>query len=69
MNPSHLRVAITDWTFPDLSVEETILKAHGIEVVSRQCKTEADLIALCADADAVITQFARVNTNVVSAMT
>lgn len=69
MNPSHLRVAITDWTFPDLSVEETILKAHGIEVVSRQCKTEADLIALCADADAVITQFARVNANVIAAMT
>lgn len=61
-------VAITDWTFPDLSVEEGILKAHGIEVLSRQCKSEADLIALCADADAVITQFARVNANVVTAM-
>lgn len=68
MNPSHLGVAITDWTFPDLSVEEEILKAHGIEVVARQCKTESDLIELCADADAVITQFARVNANVVSAM-
>lgn len=68
MNPSHPKVAITDWTFPDLCVEETILKAHGIELVARQCKSEADLIALCADADAVITQFARVNANVVAAM-
>ena len=68
MNPTHPRIVITDWTFPDLGVEEGILKAHGVELIARQCKTEADLIDLCADADAVITQFARVNTNVVSAM-
>jgi len=68
MSQASHKVAITDWTFPDLSVEEVILKAHGIELVARQCKSEADLIALCADADAVITQFARVNTNVVTAM-
>ncbi len=61
-------VAFTDWTFPDLGVEESILKPHGIEIVARQCKTESDLIDLCADADAVVTQFARVNANVVSAM-
>ena len=68
MNPTHPKVVITDWTFPDLSVEAEILKAHGVELVARQCKTEVDLIELCADADAVITQFARVNANVVSAM-
>jgi len=68
MNPPNPTVVITDWTFPDLSIEEAILKAQGIEPVVRQCKTEADLIDLCADADAVITQFARVNANVVSAM-
>jgi len=61
-------VAITDWTFPDLKVEEQLLIAQGIEVNARQCKTEAELIALCAEADAVITQFARVNANVVAAM-
>ncbi len=68
MNQSPFKVAITDWTFPDLSVEESILKMRGVEVVARQCKSEADLIALCSDADAVITQFARVNANVVAAM-
>src|SRR5439155_317156 len=59
---------ITDWTFPDLGVEERILKAQGIEVEGRQCKTESELIALCAEADTVITQFARVNANVIAAM-
>jgi D-3-phosphoglycerate dehydrogenase len=44
------------------------LKSQGVELVAHQCKTEADLIELCAEADAVITQFARVNANVVSAM-
>ena len=61
-------VVITDWTFPDLSIEEGIFNAHGIRCVARPCKTEADLSALCADADAVITQFARVNANVIGAM-
>ena len=68
MNLPNPTVVITDWTFPDLSIEEGILKGHGIEMAACQCKTEADLIDLCAEADAVITQFARVNANVVSAM-
>ena len=49
-------VAITDWTFPDLSIEEEFLNGHGIRMVARRCATEAELIALCADADAVITR-------------
>lgn len=68
MKSPNPKVVVTDWTFPDLSVEERILKAHGVELVARSCKSEAELIDLCADADAVVTQFARVNANVVSAM-
>lgn len=61
-------IAITDWTFPDLSLEEAILEQAGCRVVARQCKTEAELIALVADSDAVITQFARINSSVIAAM-
>jgi D-3-phosphoglycerate dehydrogenase len=68
MKPPQPTVAITDWTFPDLSIEERILQAHDIQLLARRCTTEGELIALCADVDAVITQFARVNANVVSAM-
>jgi D-3-phosphoglycerate dehydrogenase len=68
MNPTPPKIVITDWTFPDLSVEEKILNTNGLDLAARQCKTEADLISLCADADAVITQFARVNANVIAAM-
>jgi D-3-phosphoglycerate dehydrogenase len=63
-----MKVAITDWTFPDLEVEERILKKAGCEVTARQCTTEAELTALVADADAVITQFARINAAVIGAM-
>ena len=68
MNTAPAKVAITDWTFADLAVEEGILKPSGCTVDGRQCKTEAELIELCRDADAVITQFARVNANVINAM-
>ena len=62
------RVVVTDYAFPDLNTEEQILSAAGCEFVGRQCTTEADLIDLCKDAAAVITQFARVNANVVAAL-
>lgn len=63
------KVVITDWTFSDLTLEENLFRESGIDLVGRQCKTESELIALVADADAVITQFARLNVNVIAAMT
>ena len=62
------KVAITDYTFPDLSIETQILKAAGLEVISGQCKTQQDLIMLTANADYVITQFAPVDVDVIKAM-
>jgi D-3-phosphoglycerate dehydrogenase / 2-oxoglutarate reductase len=69
MNPASAKVAITDWTFSDLEIEEQILKPHGCLVQGRQCRTEADLVELVADADAVVTQFARLTPGVIQAMT
>lgn len=62
------KVAITDFTFPTLEIEESILKPAGCEIVSGQSKTPEALIPLVSDADAVITQFAPVNADVVAAM-
>lgn len=62
------KIVVTDYTFPDLDIEQQLLTAAGCETVGRQCKTDADLIELCRDADAVITQFARVNARVIAAM-
>jgi len=68
MNNTKPKVVVTDYAFPDLNTEQQILAAAGCDVAGRQCKTEADLTDLCRDADAVITQFARVNANVIGAM-
>jgi len=66
--PAQASVVVTDWTFPDLRIEEEILNAAGIPLVARQCKTEAELVDLCTHAGVVITQFARLSATVVSAM-
>jgi D-3-phosphoglycerate dehydrogenase len=65
---SLMKVAITDFTFPSLDIETSLLQAAGVEIISGQCKTTETLIPLVREADAVITQFAPVNRDVVAAM-
>ncbi|MBM3824606.1 MAG: C-terminal binding protein [Verrucomicrobia bacterium] len=61
-------VAITDYTFPNLDVEQAILSAAGLELRSGNDKQIPALQALVAEADAVITQFAPINADVIGAM-
>jgi len=63
-----MRVVVTDHSFPDLDVEQRVLAAGGATLVAAQTKVAAELQRACADADAVITQFAPVNADVVNAM-
>lgn len=63
-----MQVAITDFSFPSLEIEEGILKPQGFEVVSGQCKTTESLVPFVRNADAVITQFAPINADVIAAM-
>jgi D-3-phosphoglycerate dehydrogenase len=60
--------AITDYTFPNLDIETAILTAAGAEVRSGNDKQVEALKSLVADADAIITQFAPVNAEVIAAM-
>ena len=69
MSDTKTTVVVTDWTFPDLSIEESLLKPAGVHLLARRCQTEAELIELCLEADAVITQFARLTSTVIQAMT
>ena len=62
-------IAITDYTFPDLSLEEAILRPAGVEIVSLKEKQPVEeLCALVRDADAVIVQFAAVTAEVIQSM-
>lgn len=63
-----MKIIVTDHGFPDLAVEEAIASAAGASLIAAQTKDPARLAAAVADADAVITQFAPVNADVVNAM-
>jgi D-3-phosphoglycerate dehydrogenase len=53
-------VVIADYDFGDVDVERSIICGAGFDVVAAQCKSQDDVIAAAADADAVITQYAEV---------
>lgn len=61
-------VAITDYSFPDLELERSILSAGGFGLLSGNNKEIPALQSLVAEADAVITQFAPINADVIGAM-
>ncbi|MFO1019876.1 MAG: hypothetical protein U0903_04170 [Planctomycetales bacterium] len=64
-----MKVAITDYTFPDLQIEKQILESDGHEVVAwKEKKSAAELPELVHDADAVITQFAPMNADVIATL-
>lgn len=61
-------VAVTDYTFADLSIEDAIIRDAGGHMLSGNDKEISALKMLVAEADAVITQFAPINAEVISAM-
>lgn len=64
-----MKIAITDYSFPSLDVEEAILRPLGHDIVAwKEKRTAAELPQLVADADAVITQFAPVTADVIASM-
>ena len=63
-----IKVAVTDYTFPSLDIESKILQPLGCTIEAGQCRTSADLIELVNDADHVITQFARLTSDVIASM-
>ena len=42
-----MKVVVTDFTFPSLDVEESILRPAGFEIESGQCKSAESLIVPC----------------------
>ncbi|MBA2479500.1 MAG: C-terminal binding protein [Planctomycetes bacterium] len=60
--------AITDYTFADVDLERAALEQAGCRLDARRCTDTAELIDLTAEADVVITQFARLDATVIGAM-
>jgi len=63
-----LHAAITDYTFPDLSIEREVLEPQGVALQAGQCRGPAETAQLVRDADVVLTQFAPVDRSVIAAM-
>ena len=61
------RVLVTDYTWDSTDIEAEALAEAGAELVVSQTGEESDLLALVADADAILTCFARVPASVIRA--
>ncbi|WP_353153506.1 C-terminal binding protein [Pollutimonas bauzanensis] len=61
------KILITDYDFPDLELEKSLYRKAGIEVVTAQCRTEADVIAASAGCQGLLVQYAPVNAAVFTA--
>src|SRR5262245_1483717 len=62
-------VLIADYDFGNVDVERAIIEKAGFALVPAQCKSEEEVIANGRDADAVITQYARVGARAIAAFT
>jgi D-3-phosphoglycerate dehydrogenase len=58
-------VAITDYVFPALEPERAVLAPLGVDLRPQQCRTEAELIALAQDADAILNCYAKMTAQVI----
>lgn len=63
------RVLITDYTWPDLNVEKSVLGPAGIDLVVADSGEPGELTELAKDADAILTCFRRVPAQTLRAAT
>jgi D-3-phosphoglycerate dehydrogenase len=64
-----MKVIVTDHGFPHVEQEERLAVEAGATFSVAQCKTADDVIAACADADALLVQWAPITAQVVAALT
>ena len=70
MNRDHKpKVVVADYDFGDVAIEQSIVTNAGFELIGAECKSEDDVIAAAADADAVITQYAEIGKRAIQSFT
>jgi len=63
------KVVVADYDFGDVAIERSIVTGAGFELIAAQCKSEDDVIAVAANADAVITQYAEIGKRAIQSFT
>ncbi len=69
MSKPSFKIYLTDSDFPDTTIEDAILAPLTTQVIRRYCRTTQDVIEQCADADALLVQWARVDAQVLDQLT
>lgn len=54
------KVYVSDYDYPDLEIERSVLEPIGAEVIGLKCNTGEELAELAADADAILQQYAKI---------
>ncbi|REE75450.1 D-3-phosphoglycerate dehydrogenase [Rhodococcus wratislaviensis] len=62
------KVYVSDYDYPDLEIERSVLEPIGAEVLGLQCRTGHGLGELARDADAIIQQYAKIDATTINAL-
>ncbi|RDE10154.1 C-terminal binding protein [Pelagibacterium lacus] len=62
------KIVLTDYEFPDLGPETEVFARAGLTLTPNQARTEDELIAACAGADAVLNQYAQLTPRVIRSL-
>jgi D-3-phosphoglycerate dehydrogenase len=62
-----MRVLVTDHDFKDLELERTLFSEAGVELLTAQCRSAADVIEASAGCQGLLVQYAPVNAEVFAA--
>jgi D-3-phosphoglycerate dehydrogenase len=57
---SKFKVYVSDYDYPNLDIERSVLEPIGAEVIGLQSKTGAEVAELAADADIILQQYAKI---------
>jgi D-3-phosphoglycerate dehydrogenase len=64
-----LQIVITDTSFPETEIEESILSPLKPKITVGRCRTEDEVLAIARDADAVMVQWAPISRQVIAQLT
>ena len=63
------KVYVSDYDYPNLDIERSVLEPIGAEVIGLQCKTGVGLGELAKDADAILQQYAKIPRTTIEQLT
>jgi D-3-phosphoglycerate dehydrogenase len=61
-----VKVLITDFNYPDVELERSILEGAGLELLEAHCRTEEDVIEAGQEVSALLTQYAPITARVLA---